>query len=170
MKAVSGFTLLIVLVFLQVFALLSLNSMLQTAMLTKANFDQYQTDQLLRLAQTMLLPLEKQVPYECRVRPLPAASLIQRSLSWWQTHACRKTLQNQVFYYVLEWLGRDQCCVIGRHSIMPVDFYRLSLFVAHHNTEIVVQSTIAQPASEKPVCQTAPHFIVPGRQMYREIK
>lgn len=173
MRCASGFTLLIVLIFLQVFALLTLNSLSRAVMLTKANFDQYESSHLLQLAQTMLVQLEQHVLRGCLVAPLPSANLGQLPLSWWQRHACRMILENKTFYYTLEWLGRDSCCFINPNTpgnITSVDFYRTSLFIAHRHTEILLQSTIALPGSDKPICKSVPHFIAPGRQMYREIK
>jgi len=170
MKFLSGFTLLIVLVFLHVFALLALNSLSQSALLTKAAADQYQAAHLLVSTENGLLQLEKKVSQDCLIHPLSSASLLKKPFSWWQTHACIVKQENRQFYYVREFLGKDQCCIIKQNHIAVVEFYRLSLFAAHHNSEILLQSTIASPSDEKPICTNTPHTMVTGRQMLREIK
>lgn len=169
MKRNAGFTLLIVLVFLQIFALLTLDSLTQSALFAKAAFNQYQTGNLQRSAEDVLRQLEKQPPQGCLITPLPAANLKKLTVSWWQAQACKKTLPNTVFYYVWELLERDTCCSVQQKNTVVV-FYRLSLLAVQRNTELLLQSTIAIPTNEKPVCNTKPFSIVPGRQMYREIK
>ncbi len=165
----SGFTLLIVLVFMQILTILALDSLAQGALLSRAGFHQYQAGNLLHLAEGVLSQLEKQARVRhCQIAPMPAAHLANQSLFWWQTHACQQLIDKQVFYYTWERVGRDLCAVT-KNNQMSVEFYRWSLFAVQRNTAVLLQSVVATSAPVKPTCQT-PRVMVAGRQMYRQIK
>jgi len=177
-NASSGFVLITVLVFIQIFSIISLYSLIYAFDSLKRNNHQW-TGDINRLTSHMLLQqLETRIATDqtaCVIAVTPAPQLAQKPISWWQQHACSDNVRGIRYYYAIEFLGDDPCGVIKENAInqsLIAKFYRITLYLLPDKlkgAKYIIQSSIVLPGVQTSVCEGKLHTIYPGRQMWREI-
>lgn len=166
-----------VLLFMQLFALISLYGLTRATDEMKLNSLNWQRMQSLLLAKLLLQKLEQEMTEytpACFVPILPTFELAKKPISWWQIHACSGNFAGNQYYYVFESLGKDACSAVakGNNQAVAVNYYRLSLFLwspQERAIKIRLQSTLARESAEPPSCVDHLHLVKPGRQMWREL-
>ena len=177
MKSVQGVILIMVLLFLQLLALMSLFAMRLAWIEMKSNQSISQSHITYYLAQEALDHVEKifdQVYLECRIPVTQTANLLRYPFSWWEVEACSGTLLTLKYYYKIEALGEDPCAKIqilpSNGSALTANYMRITLMgITTHSTKIVLQSTIVKPLQSLLSCAGMKHTVMPGRQTQREI-
>ena len=174
-----GFVLLLLLIFMQLFAWVGLHELTIAADTLKLNQHHWQHDQQLLVAKKILARLERMPSSEmthCLIPITPAFLLAKKPLSWWQQDACSGYFMGNQYYYVFESLGKDVCGAINKKTDDPLvaaDYDRLTLFwlpVAIPGARIILQSTIAKESDELASCPDKLNLVKAGRQMWREIQ
>lgn len=178
-SSVNGFVMLIVLVFIQLFALMGLYSLTQIMQHMKLNAEIWQKEEYLRQANYILHQIENQLLFTlplCRISIIPATDMVRKPILWWETHGCSGNFMGIQYYYVLEFLGNESCVSVKKQENnnhgLTVDYYRLTLSCllnVEKSKKIVLQSTIAKISDKLLSCQQRLHEVVLGQQMQREI-
>ncbi|MBX3709257.1 MAG: hypothetical protein KIT56_07505 [Gammaproteobacteria bacterium] len=174
----SGMVLITVLVFLQIFSLLSLYSLTYLSQSMKRYSHQWQSHLYQRTSNKILRQLEDVsmvTSTRCRIPMIPSTELKIKDATWWQSHACSGNLGEIRYHYAVEFLGIDPCGMIvkSHHAQSSISkYYRITLYLlpeAFHG-KFIMQSTVALPEEGTTVlCQDKLHRVQQGRQMWREI-
>ena len=176
-QAMNGFTLVIVLLFLQLFSLLGWTLLTSTSMTIKVNAHRWQHQENVYWANQILTELELDLLLmlpDCRVPITPWAMLTREPFTWWQQHGCSGNLNEIRYYYVVEWLDKDPCGVIDKdekNQGLIANYYRITLLVSPKKMKaatILFQSTVAKGAHDTSSCRGQLHNVTLGRQMRRE--
>src|SRR5579871_5487006 len=115
MHHLRGFILLIVLVFLQIFALMGLYALTQASLSMKRNNTLWERLVNLRLADKILKEIETNDVVEsnnCNIPMTPSSELAVKPEWWWQFNTCRDNLRDIRYYYAVESMGSDACATI----------------------------------------------------------
>lgn len=170
----AGFIFIAVLIFLQLVSLTSLFGIMQTSVMMKKNIHQWDNIFYNRFSDTVLKKIEeRQVAgiSECLIPIMPAYVLLHQTHSWWETHTCSDNLDEIRYHYAVELLGTDDCSVIHHASNQPMaaTFERITVYVKPKgmHAKYVIQSTIAVSSDVVSLCQSGPHEVNVGRQMWR---
>jgi len=173
-----GFVLLTVLVFLQIFSLISLYSLTTVSAMMKSNDHLWQSDHTRLKSHAILQRLESTLTRDisaCSIPLTPATVLAKKSLVWWQLHACHGKVNHIEYYYTIESLGNDPCAIIemrdGNPSMMAT-YYRMTLYALPYplkSAHFVLQTTVALSTAHMATCEQKVHLIKQGRQGFREI-
>ncbi|TAK78791.1 MAG: hypothetical protein EPO11_00910 [Gammaproteobacteria bacterium] len=156
----KGFTLFVVLIFLQIFSMMGLYGLTTVALIIKMNQDEWQREVNVDNARTVLYGLTTIDGLNCFIPITSPSALAKQTMDWWQSNACSGNSAGNPYYYVVESLGKDACGVIGGQIAA---YYRVSLRFG----TILLQGTLAQ-GDEMASCDQ-PHHVVAGYQMWREI-
>lgn len=127
----KGFVLVIVLFFLQLFALIGLYALKETAGLVKVTNAAWQREVLLQDTLAILKRLESSLQPVCFIPITIASDIIKKPTLWWQAHACSDKVSGIHYHYVIELLGKD--------------IYRLTLLSLSdqiNGMRIILQSTV----------------------------
>lgn len=171
MQKMVGFALITLLIFLQVFALLSLFGMQMTRIQTKESQSvwhrhsaQMASEHGLRTAEAKL---QTNLPW-CIIPIQSTAELKKRPLDWWQSSTCTGNFQSLQYYYVVEMLGEDPCAFLKKSQFIA-NYFRVTLFSKRDNVEIFLQSTVVTPKERRSqICDKENHSVTVGRQMLRQ--
>lgn len=166
-----GYILFIILIFLQIFSLLSLNGLTNSIMSFKTNYFVWEKIKNLRAAKEVIQQFAEftTIPPTCFIPQLSSNELAGKSLRWWHKNGCR--LAN--YYYVIEQLGVNSCALIDENNESKASiFYRFSFLTL--NSELVfdkrtLQGVIAFPFTTSDSCTEKTYLIKRGVQMIREI-
>lgn len=175
MNSTKGFILFVVLIFLQLFSLLSLWGMMDIAQVAKKNYHQWQGDHYLLIAYHLMSQLAQTTNIPLCMIPLSSIiHLEKQSHTWWKQHACRNIFNDVPYFYVVESLGQDECSVAKNASNQPVvvTYYRLTLLIMpirFKHSKIMLQSTITNLTDQISTCQKEKHWVKLGIQMCRQI-
>ena len=171
MQKFAGLALITLLIFLQIFALLSLFGMQMTGLQIKES--QYvwhrhaafiASEYGLRSAEEKL---KKSLPF-CMIPIKSTAELKKQPLNWWQASSCTGNFQSLQYYYVVEMLGEDPCAVLQTPQLIA-NYYRVTLLGKRNNVEIFLQSTVVTPKQRTSlICEKDNHQVTAGRQMLRQ--
>ena len=180
MRACSkGFVLFTVLIFLQLFSLISLQGITAISMNIKSCRDLWQRNRhrqeinhLLHRLEFHLLSEKERVA--CLISTTLPEELAQKPISWWQQFSCSGIFLEKRYYYVVEALGKDSCAAIkyDTNHIVIAEYYRITLLFlqGQANDQVALfQSTVAKAGDEIASCYPS-HAVKPGRQMLREIE
>jgi hypothetical protein len=173
----NGFVFFILLLFLQIFALISLYGWMVVNLNLKNNMHLWQREMFFHTSENILLRLKDNLPFllsHCPITILSPHYLSLQPISWWQSHACSAKLNEISYYYVVEPLGKDPCGIINNdtNSVFIADYYRITLFALSDKTQIaklILQSTFVKPEKSTLPCMDKLHFVTKGLQMCREI-
>lgn len=179
-KNKQGFILPIVLLFMQLFALLSIYELDGAKLSMQISRDYFHVIKNNIIAKQILKNLEQDVvsqsdnPYPCFISLTSSTQLVRSPLQWWGTHACSGNFDAMRYYYVLEWLGKNPCVNLDKitnNQLVAVNYYRLTLYVNDSKSAGIwfFQSTLVKPSEEAPLCKDKPYSITIGRQMWREL-
>jgi hypothetical protein len=169
--AQSGAGLLTVLVFLEIFTLLSLYSLRASLWNSQTTQEYWQNNQLYAASEKFLADTEhefSQSDFSCHISPVPAAVLPLQPLSWWQSQACAGKINFFQYYFVIEDLGVDACALLLPDQ--NAHYYRITLLTTmtvRPGEKILLQSTIITPRRRLRVCAETPHDVRAGRQSSR---
>jgi Tfp pilus assembly protein PilX len=171
----NGFILLIVVIFMQIIALLTLSVLANTR--EEIKFNQlhnqrqklfFQTEAYLHKTQTAF----KIQDNSCVIAISSSNALLAKKLSWWQSHAnCHESLSaNADFYWVVELIATDPCAQISSQPLRFAQYFRLSgLGVAENGAKVILQSTFIKADNERQICRGLIHHVNPGVQSWSEI-
>jgi hypothetical protein len=168
----QGFVLFTVLIFLQIFSLISLYHLTTLSVMMKTNYHLQQGGNLRYRSQKILNKIEAALKENlpgCSIPVTPAHLLADKPLSWWQLNACAAKEGNIHAYFVIETLGNDACAKI-QDSIAR--YYRITLFAVFddlHGAKYRLQTTMTLPTLPATACQHKSHAVKSGRQSLREI-
>lgn len=156
MKNVQGYVLLIVLLFLQLFLLLSFGTLEEVILDQKLLSDQKGRRQLLKAAENQmesLLPAVSQWSFKC-------------------LNACIEKRSPWIFSYVVETLGVDPCAIIRGSSQTQAAYYRLKLRVTREKNRgqtVFLQATVVSESSLQEHCEERLHSVDLGPQSWQEL-
>ena len=174
-RAHRGFVLFTVLIFLQLFSLLGVLSLMSAILELKSTYHAWRQDKerwkSLQIMNGIESDMLNHLP-PCEIAPLSTEKIVDMPNAWWQAHACSG---GKHVAYVIENLGLDPCSVMMRkdsNTSQAVIFYRLTLRNAalkEKSAKIILQSTIAIPSSARATCAEVLHPVRAGRQMRRQL-
>lgn len=172
----SGFVLIIVLVFMQVFALLSWCA-IEGVLLEMKMLQQHQvSSQVMSNAEQILKKVEDSLLHyqsSCLIPQIESAQLLSRSLHWWQSSVtCAGIFRLFQYYYVVEFLGNDPCATVTSAALTTVNYWRITILVKPFvgSEKVWLQSTIATASDIRADCHGVFHDINIGRQSWCELK
>ena len=125
MKQSSGFVLICVLLFMQLFSLISLFSMSTASAIMKSNNHLWQGLTFRLQCDGILQQLESSIMTNgtaCSIPITPATVLAQKAMAWWQLNTCRDNV-NEIRYYVVEILGMTLAQLLKYHGNQNVMLY-----------------------------------------------
>lgn len=125
----DGYVMLIVLIYLQLFAMLGLESVANLMIDRKQLRLKVQRISQQNDALQVLKSLDHENVVRCQSLNYTVDTLMSQSLSWWIQHACRGQVKGQDYYYFREIL-----------AIYPETYYRHSLRMGM----VMVQDTMTQ--------------------------
>jgi len=177
MKKSAGFVLMTVLIFMQLFSLISLYSVTTASVIMKSNDHLWQGMKLRQNSQAILQRLSSHVMANnniCFIPLTPASDLAKKTLTWWQLMGCRDNVNGIRYYYVMESLGEDPCAIMQNNSInQPViaHYYRITLCIIPESKPYcyLLQGTTALPRAATLTCQQKSHTVTKGLQSRREL-
>lgn len=135
--------------------------------LSTENQWQENIDQVLAVARIESSVLSKELP--CRVSPITISELREKSKQWWYQHACYYSLNENVYYYIVEDLGEDSCAIIANHPGMIAHYYQITLIDKLKASKPVyfVQSVLVKGVVHPLSCDKQLHYVTIGRQHIR---
>jgi hypothetical protein len=172
----AGICLVIILVFMQFFALLSIYIMQMNSWEIKMNTAFYQKFQLRLNAMRILSQIENAnvTQWDLCYVPLVANSiLVDQPLSWWQSHiACTGYYARVQYYYIIEILGLDPCATIFFKKDKVAKYFRISLLLQSqvgNKAKLIIQSILVKPSKSELMCQGPVYLVNNGRQSWHEL-
>lgn len=167
--------LLAVLIFMQLFSMLSLFSLMSASMAIKSQQQLLARSEVVWKVEALLKQIERYVlmgGHSCRIKVMPTAQLIVKPLSWWQQFSCSGNLAAFRYYYAIEYVGNDVCARIESmyHAASIPEYYRITLIALldkPKDAKVTMQSTIAKATHRVSSCQGKIHIVNAGRQMHR---
>ena len=176
----QGFALIIVLVFLEIFALLSLYA-LESRVLNHKIATQFWHKHLAQItADSLLVSLERDLIKNsiiCDMHIISNTHLLSKSLDWWRKVSCTGNLTKFQYYYAIESLPTNGCSYIeqdqdGSTKKVNVDYKRLSLLLVNKKNikeKVLLQSVLAVPNTRVRICTANAHRVMLGRQSWLEL-
>ncbi len=177
MHTQRGYIFFIVIVFLQIFSLVSLYSLEEIRNNIKSSAHYWQGYQYRLLVKNELQQLEMRIiqSASCVISHVSAIDLKKRSLTWWQANTCHDIVNGIRYYYAVEALDEDECAIAetsGNQSSLIAQYFRISLLALPHKLKgagYLLQSTVVKPVVSAKVCSGQTHHVTAGRQMWREL-
>lgn len=169
----SGFVLFIVLIFLQIFSLISLYSLTMIESTMKSGNHLWQGYIFRQKSESFLHKLENSVLQnkKCIIPVTAAIVLKNKTMQWWQLNTCHDNVNEIQYYFVVEALGEDDCSIMDLQKT-TAQYYRITLSAKSRQfdgSRYILQSTIAEPSSNIANCDIKPHLVKQGRQSWREL-
>jgi hypothetical protein len=180
MNHARGFALITVLLFLQVFAVLSLYA-LQTEILKNKMTGQFWHKHLEQIsAEALLVQLEHNMQSDsqpCVIPVTSAVTFIHQTLDWWESVSCSGNFNSFQYYYVIERLGADSCSDIEQEDIgsankTDINALRLTLLMVNHNNvteKVMLQTVLLLEPKDDGVGHGNASLAKAGRQSWREL-
>ena len=169
----QGFALILVLIFLEIFSLLSITALQSNILAARMTHNQWHKNTLIYAANQQLTSLASQSSFSCLMQPIPTQKLIQRPLSVWQQSSCTGNLSAFTYYYVVETLGNDSCAHIINTAInTTVNYYRITLLLIdslHPAIKTLLQATTVTPGTGGNVCHAVMREIMNGQQTLHKL-
>lgn len=168
-KATRGYILLMMLVFLQLCAWISLNAMQQTVSALKLMREQTNRIAVAQRSHNLLQQLAVEQSFlntSCRIPVLMPMKLVKNSLPWWQENACSGSSDHLQYYYVIEFLGEDECALLTETT--HANYYRMTLLMLT-DTRPMYQVTFSAASDQVKSCMKQAYSVKLGIQAFREI-
>lgn len=173
----SGFTLFVMLFFINVFFIFITYSLLSISYMKKLNQHAWNRVENEVNADIVLQWLENRLSNEkafCLTAPTETSFLTKQNTTWWQQHACFNTDGENHYYFLIEFLGNDNCAFIysNNNQLITADYYRITLLyiVSRLNHDrIFRQETFIKGNDHMPPCTNETHQVMLGPQTKREI-
>ncbi len=177
-----GVVLIIVLVFLEIYMLLSLAVLESDVFQTRMSHQYWQKKQMMFAANEVLrhaeLELIHQIP-PCVIPTTSSMDFAHKPLSWWQSGlSCVGNFQRLQYYYVVEALDKNACAYIlqdlyGDTKKVNASYYRITLLMTTtdglSDLHRLIQSTVSKPDTQELTCTIGSHKVNVGRQSWREL-
>lgn len=172
-----GIVLIIILLFLQIFAILGLYSLSISLLSKKINSESWQRESTVLMMDELLhiiaLKLQSNIPH-CVLAKNDSLNLLAKSMDWWQSPiACVGHLQKLQYYYVIEQLGEDSCAQLEGidMSKYATHYFRITLLavVKKASMQIILQSTVIRPFNRIARCEGTGYAVRIGQQTWREL-
>lgn len=165
MKKQKGIILIIVLIMMQVFVVIGLCEIQMALLEYKRSASFWERHQLEYLIEKMLVKIENNL--NVCIIPISFFSEIKEKL---QSSECKGIAQGMEYRYVIESMGDDPCALIPVSTKKLIArYFRISLLGRLGHGQMLVQSTFVIPVESEKSCNNHCHFILPGRQSWREI-
>ena len=175
----AGFALIIVLLFLEIFSILSLYA-LENIVLEKRLADQFWRKHLMVMdAQTLLETLEKQISdnTSCLIPVSGVLELLAQTMPWWREVSCAGNFHLLQYYYVIEDLSRNTCSYIeqveeGSVKKVRAGYFRLTLYLVNPlsvKERVMLQSVVVVPVKVDEPCNGDMNLTIHGRKSWREL-
>lgn len=128
----KGFVLIVVLLFLQQFAMLSVAMISQHILSIKMSNEYQQKHHVFQSAEKLLRNINDSMFEEdnCEIPVLDAALMRTQSLTWWEENACSGLSGSFKYYYVFEKLSEN--------------IVRMTLLVMQNNAREILQNTLVK--------------------------
>ncbi len=178
-KSQQGLALITVLIFLQVLAVLGLYALEMSLLEEKMSRHSWQRQFALVAAEEALHRAEAEVDHglpACQIPVTPTNELVTWSLAQWQSSiSCAGNFSTLQYYYVIEFLGKDNCADIKQSGYatkkITADYFRITLLITTlaHDAEVMLQSTIVKPSDVSQTCHGTEHVVSVGRQSWRDL-
>lgn len=172
----TGFALLSVLIFLEIFITLSLFAIRSASQDLKITHQLYLKNKMQLSANSILSSAEKDISPACLLTEKPLTKWRDQPLSWWQTHSCNGKTNSLQYYYVIEPLETDPCAKLNYldiiDSLKVARYFRITLLIMFQSDPTVtqiLQSTTIRPADPDRVCTGSIHTVFSGRQSLRVV-
>ncbi len=170
----NGFVMFIVLIFMQLFVLLTGYTMEDILLLTKLIKNMESHDLLIHQAESILSYTESVIISDlphCVIPFTESGELVSEPLTWWESQGCSGQSQTMKYYYVVESLATDSCALVDHSSNTIADYFRVTLFLysTENQARIFLQSTVVKPRVNIPpqLCDGIQHEVQVGRQSCR---
>ncbi|GEM_PF-1279574 len=176
----SGMVLMLVLIFLEIFGMLSVRALQNCVLEKRITNNQFNklfifssAQQIIKMAETHL---EQSENVTCSIPVTPVYDLLHKSLDWWQSGiSCTGNFNLFQYYYVIEFLGSDPCALIehGDNPQQNADYFRITLLTTNYDTlgaRIFLQTTLIKAGKAKLACLGSRHAVSKGRQSWRELQ
>jgi hypothetical protein len=169
-NSIAGLALLSVLIFLELFAILTLALVRTNLWEIKISNQQAIKAQLVNTALLLLPTVEAKADaaiIHCQLPVTPPANLILQPTEWWQSTACSGNFGRWVYYYTVEFLQTDECTIPE-----PSNYYRISLLLIEpvaNSARVIIQSIFVVPQSSPLICHSSTHNVQQGRQSWQEL-
>lgn len=164
----TGFILFITLIFLQLFALLAMESVALMRDGKHALSLQFKQQHQEVLAKSLLMEMVQPLGSPCVSGIYSSEFIAKQSIDWWQAHACHGRSQGNDYYYLQESLETAIC----NQENKPVRYDRNTLLYLHGKdfySAAIYQSIITNLNGANIPCQGEPKSIRVGIQMIRQL-
>jgi hypothetical protein len=167
----SGFALISLLIFLEIFAVITLFCLHSASWEIKLAQARFEKNKMSQAAHTILQNVEFLTETAaCRVPITSAYQLSLQPSSWWEKHSCAGNFNLFQYYYVIERLQLDPCALL--HTGRLAQYSRITLLTvlkADHRVKMILQSSVITAGGVSAHCETGLHNVNSGRQSLREI-
>lgn len=163
----KGYVLLIILVYLQLFALLMMANIRLLSGYKKQVREQTQLGEKRNAILSVLNDLGLQLTPECRLNAYSPAFVQKQSLSWWKTHACTHDHAGHLYYYIQVDLGTANCLGVkdANNQLKAAHFYKDVVMMG--DQEMLADETIVVPDEALLACPTPAEEIQAGKRRIR---
>lgn len=169
MKKSCGFILFPVLIFMQIFSLINLQSYFTILFSAKNANEEWHQAKINLQAHILLrkLPIHSDLP--CNISKQNPKTLSKYPMSWWQKQGCSGNVEEVRYYYVVEDLGKDDCATVDKSHI--ANYYRVSLLILSplKYARLLLQATYIIPATIHLACNNIVREVNQGLQTLRVI-
>ncbi len=169
MKSSLGFILFPVLIFMQIFSLISLEYYFSILFSAKnAGIEWYQDKTGLQ-ANIIFKKLSINNDLPCYINKQNSKALSKQPIAWWQKQGCGGNFDEVRYYYVIEELGKDDCAAVDESHI--ANYFRVSLLVLSSlkYAKLLLQATYVIPVEMYLPCNNLPRKVNKGLQTMRTI-
>ncbi len=168
---VKGFALISVLIFLEIFAVITMFCLHSASWELKLSEARFEKNNMSQAARTILQNAELLTENPaCQIPMTSAYRLSQQPLTWWEMHSCAGNFNLFQYYYVVESLADDPCAVLNTGRTAHYSrITLLTLLKADHKIKMLLQSSVITAGSVMPHCETTVHAVKLGRQSSRAI-
>jgi Tfp pilus assembly protein PilX len=169
----KGFVLMLVLVFTNLIAILSMvNESLVELQMRMSSNEQVSLQTLLVARAGLKIAYMRldQKNHPCLSETvLLSSSLLGKSESWWHSDVvCHGQFAGQDFQYIIEPLGVDYCAILDGHR--GVQYYRITVRAEAFNSSVILQSTVVLPSSNLQKCEYETRKLLNVWQSIRQLK
>ena len=164
----KGFILFCTLLFLQLFSLIGLYSLMAARLNLTNLIEHKQQADYQEKANSIMHELEKKLQNHiplCFISVTSGVLLTNRKMEWWKEHGCHVKLAKNEYYYVVERLGKETCIQVinydNYHDL--IDFYRTTLlFLPNHlkKAKVILQKVIVKTNKARTSCSSIRHTVL----------
>lgn len=162
----SGFILIPILIFTQLYAWLGIAALETGYLSIKSVTEQHTRRCLQNDSEYELKRIESELALglpHCQIPPISIQLLQRQAAIWWDAHACQDYNGNVRFNYLIESLGSDTC------AQPAIDYVRITLRAADKHMQVMLQSVITIKSLNSSLCEKKEYSVTLGRKNKIEI-